>query len=646
MTQKIFTIWLTGLVISIGICDSRVLGQGRYSAAAKPSENQSVGAPHLLPVDTMAYVRIADLMEAREMFGETSVGRMMNDPQIAPIMSDTYSVLRDGFEKIGQQIGLSLDDILDIPQGQIAIAAVPGNLSIEQIEQVETRAAEEDDESPEAIQRRLRRKRQIQNSISVVLIMDVGPRRPTLETVLEAVEAEISKNGFVRRTETVAGYELVRLMPPRAGRQEFQYSFHGDTFLFGWGYDTVGSSLRLWKDFDDGLDSTTETLATSNEFATLISRCIGEESTRPQSTFYVDPHEIIGRLVKRGGAAGLVWPLIEGLGLGKLRGIAGSSFYGDGEIEAVSHLHVGIDPPRDGFFGVVRPQEVDPTPPNFIPSDVGSYTTLGWRFDKTYENVEKILARFGNTTLLAEQFEPFIKQRLDIDVRRVLEEELAGRLIVSRWYEPPNRINSLTFGVAIELNDPSFAKELLDRMDQKFGEFFKRESINGQTVYLAPTGNGPNNNGNQAFKFRRPTPTMMVLGDWLVLTDSREFSTQMIRAWKDTEGRLINDPQFEFVTGELSDKLGGEEPFLVSLLDASQGFKTIYTMLEAGIASGRVGEGMEGDMKERVDELLTKHKLPPFETLEKYFAPTGFVGYDEPDGIHVAGFTLRAPEDD
>jgi len=34
--------------------------------------------------------------------------------------------------------------------------------------------------------------------------------------------------------------------------------------------------------------------------------------------------------------------------------------------------------------------------------------------------------------------------------------------------------------------------------------------------------------------------------------------------------------------------------------------------------------------------------LPPFEEFELLFAPTGTFAYDEPDGIHIGTFTLRA----
>ena len=42
--------------------------------------------------------------------------------------------------------------------------------------------------------------------------------------------------------------------------------------------------------------------------------------------------------------------------------------------------------------------------------------------------------------------------------------------------------------------------------------------------------------------------------------------------------------------------------------------------------------------------LLEKNELPDFKEFEKYFAPTGSFAYDEPGGMHLGWFTLRADE--
>ena len=105
--------------------------------AAEKSEITIPGAPHLLPIDTLAYIRINNADEIRRDFGDSSVGKMLNDPELRPLVSDTYQTLAELFEQIGADLGITLDELLSIPSGQIAAAAVPGNLSPEQIKQIE-----------------------------------------------------------------------------------------------------------------------------------------------------------------------------------------------------------------------------------------------------------------------------------------------------------------------------------------------------------------------------------------------------------------------------------------------------------------------------------------------------------------------------
>jgi hypothetical protein len=56
----------------------------------------------------------------------------------------------------------------------------------------------------------------------------------------------------------------------------------------------------------------------------------------------------------------------------------------------------------------------------------------------------------------------------------------------------------------------------------------------------------------------------------------------------------------------------------------------------------RVGEN--NVVARQFSELMDQNDLPAFAEFEKYFAPTGFFGYDEPDGIHFGFFTLRADQ--
>ena len=81
--------------------------------------------PHLLPEKTLVLVRVANSRELADAFQQTSMGRLLNDEQIRPLVGNLYTRAADQFGKIQEQVGVSLDDLLKIPQGEMAFAVVP-----------------------------------------------------------------------------------------------------------------------------------------------------------------------------------------------------------------------------------------------------------------------------------------------------------------------------------------------------------------------------------------------------------------------------------------------------------------------------------------------------------------------------------------
>ena len=331
------------------------------SVCAIPSlsaqEPEIPGAPHLFPEDTFAYIRIDNVDDIRESASSSSMGRMMADPKMKPFASEFWLTLSELFGEISDRVGVSLDELVSIPSGQVAVALIPGNPPEESAVEDE----DEDDESTEAIRRRIARKRRQQNSLAGLFMVDAGKNVDDLLAIVSKLEGQLREDGYVRRTSKVEKTELIRWIPPRPGRPEIEYFEKDNTVVLGIGHSAAADALDHWLD-----RSELPTLADSANFAAVMSRCVGAESTRPQVTFYGDPYHLVERLIKRGGAAAFVWPIAEELGVAKIRGLGGSIFRGSEIFEDISHFHMLIDPPRDGFFGVIRPETGDSTPPKWV----------------------------------------------------------------------------------------------------------------------------------------------------------------------------------------------------------------------------------------------------------------------------------------
>lgn len=260
-------------------------------------EGDVPGAPHLLPEDTLAYIRFDDVDQLREDSVNSSLGKMLADPAMRPFASDVYRTMAELFEQFASATGMTLDELLAIPSGQVAAAAMPANISERDEELIqEENQEEEDKDSPEAIRRRIALKRRQQNAIAGVFLIDAGDNVEDLLGLVEKLEDAVLNGGYVRRTSQIEGTQLVRLLPPRPGRPEIEYFERDDTVVLGLGHDTASKVLDQWLD-----RSEEKTLADRSDFASVMSRCVGAEETRPQMTFFVDPYHFVERLVKRGG---------------------------------------------------------------------------------------------------------------------------------------------------------------------------------------------------------------------------------------------------------------------------------------------------------------------------------------------------------
>src|SRR5687768_5500695 len=82
---------------------------------------QRAAAPELLPHNTLVFVRIADVPDTVERLKQTSMGRMLSDPQMQPLVRDAWGSVKEAFAQVQDRLGMSLDELLSIPQREIAI---------------------------------------------------------------------------------------------------------------------------------------------------------------------------------------------------------------------------------------------------------------------------------------------------------------------------------------------------------------------------------------------------------------------------------------------------------------------------------------------------------------------------------------------
>ncbi len=373
-----------------------------WTATARSAETAAPGAARLFPSNVYFYARIDDVDQYRLDLKQTATGRMLADPKLKPIASEYYSAFEELVSQpLAEVLDMSLDQLLAIPHGQLAVAIFPAKANPSAAAPAAAPAGSKD-ESPEAIRQRLEARRQEvaaskSADVNALIVVETGDRTSDMKKLLSTLEKELIESGSVKRNQTVDGVEITRLVRPDNERRAVEFFLRSGTAIIGVGADTASDALTRWNNQSAG-----STLAESVEFATIMSRSIGAEDTRPQVSFFVDPFRIVERAMASGNAA-LIWPMVEGLGVGKLKGIGGSVFQGGEVFEDIGHTHILLDAPRDGIFSVVRPAKGENNPPKWVPSDVAGYTSVNWRIDKTFDGFERIFDQFsGEGHLLRE----------------------------------------------------------------------------------------------------------------------------------------------------------------------------------------------------------------------------------------------------
>ena len=197
------------------------------------------------------------------------------------------------------------------------------------------------------------------------------------------------------------------------------------------------------------------------------------------------------------------------------------------------------------------------------------------------------------------------------------------------------------FDFALEIKDGLNAKSVIAKIRERRPDELEVETIGGVVVY------GPKTRGDRELpeNFRQPQPGVIILGKWIIFSDSRKFLTRITRTNADAMPRLVNVPEYDLVSGELGGKLDGETPFLVTFMRGADSLRQIYELAKSPDTLRFVrSAGENNPFVGRMLALLEKNELPDFKEFEKYFAPTGGFAYDEPAGIHFGWFTLKADD--
>ena len=568
---------------------------------------QHLSAPKLFPTKTLAYVRVDDTRDMKAKMEVTGMGRMMNDPQIAPILGTFYSTFVGQLQGMQDSIGLNLDELLSIPNGEFAAALVA-----------------------------------TKTEPAFVVMLEAGDEMPALQVLIERAEQATDASGGLLSQKEVGKIKLLSM--GRSDRESVTYFIDSGVMVATNRADYAEQLAMVWT--GNGIDH--KPLADNRDFTTIMSRCVGTEGERPQISFFVDPLAMVRELGKSSNGSVAVLAALKTLGLDGIKGLGGSAIIAPNEFDSIIHGHLLLNPNRQGIMKVIRPKAGSTEPEPWVSEQVTSYFTMNWDMAKTFSAVEGIVDTFAGEGTFNERFVKEADRNLGIDLRQDIIEGLDDRLSLVQLIIPPKKINSQSNVYCVHVKNASRMKsEILPKMFEKLkgsgGPQLTSKLFGDATIYTIEPRNVEEVEGRvERSNIRLPRPAVCILDDQLVLSDSLEAIEEVIKMNSSGDALLSESIEFKFVRDRIKAQLKNSEMTILAYQRPEEAMRLMYDLAADPQNIDNLEQFAQNNpfITALVSAVRSK-KLPPFEVIAKYLAPGGAFIVDEETGLHYTGFSMR-----
>jgi len=587
-------------------------------------EAERPSAPRLLPYNTVLYLRIHSVPEFLEKLDETSLGAIKTDPAVQPIWDQFYNDLLTAFPQIEDELGVTLEDLLDIPQGEFSIS-----LSVT------------DTGTP-----------------MFAMIADVGDNTETVAKLVERAEFEHIENAGDLEEQVIGETDVTVFRQP--GDDDDVVVFNKDESIVICSSTIMAEHIvAVWEGTATEAD---RVLADNRKFTDIMRSSVGTGGEFPHLSWYADPYTLVNAVTRDNFSAQAVIALLPTLGVDGFKAFGGTAILAPEGFDSISHFHVALGSPRRGVLNLITLGEGEMTPEPWVPADVVTYSTLYWDFDKMYNELTSLVDSILGEGYFENLVETNINLNADIDFKADVIEQLGGRVTLLGTVIPPARVNSFSRLMAIKLSEESKLEETADEVMARF-PFFTKEEHEGNAYYriAGPGGpGGPPRAGAEARpgqdgatqqnpvqesaqqNFRRPTPSIAFFNGYLLVTDAEEFLFAAFDTGSGALENLASQDDYQIVAEELSKQSRDSAPSMVSFSRPELALKMVFDLVTGENAQGFIAENAESNpLFGALDRAYTDHGIPDYEEIAKHLAPQGALLFNKETGLHYITFALK-----
>jgi len=560
---------------------------------------QRPSAPRLFPEKTLLYVRVDDTRELKDKLSQTSMGKLGEDPQLKPIISTFYATFSQLVQGMQNVVGVNLDELLSIPNGELAIALVPSKTQ----------------------------------PIFCGLI-EAGEELPALELMVGRLEERLQSQGSEKTSKEIGKISVTQFRGGSRGR-ELGYFVDSGVLVFASTPDQAETLAQIWQ--GSGIDH--KPLSENREFTSILSRCVGSAGERPQVSFYVNPIALYRESAKQNASTFAILAALKSLGIDGIKGVGGSAIMAPNDFDSIIHAHLLLDTNRRGALRAVRPKSGPTEPETWVDDQVVSYGTMNWDFPKTIKAIAEIADTFGGEHFFENNVIANGSKQIGVDLRKDVIEQLEGRVSLAQLILPPKRINSQSNLFGIHIIDAQRMKtDVLPKFFEKAKSGDSRwtsKLIGDSTVYWLEFA-------NTNATVRAPQPTFGMVGNVLMFSDSLQSIEQAITTDSSGDNLLSDSIEFKLVQDRIKSQIKDKETSIVFYQRPEESLRLFYDLANDPENVNRLEQmATNNPFFSSLVAALKSRQLPPFEVIAKYMAPSGAFVTEEEDGLHYTAFSLR-----
>ena len=594
------------------------LGSFLPAVAARPT------APQLFPYNTVVYLRVDDFPEMKTDFSRTSMGAIRADETVAPLIDRLYSELLTAFPQIEEELGVTLEDILQLPTGEVALSL-----------------AVTDTARP-----------------MFAFIADVGANTETADKLIERAQFEHISNAGDLVEETIGDTDVTIFQNP--GADDDLYIFIKEETVVMCSSELM--ALHLINAWEGTAEESDRNLSDNRKFTDIMRNSVGADDYQPQISFFADPLTLINATTRDNFQAQAALALLPTLGVDGFKAVGGSLILAPPGFDSVAHFHMALGTPRRGVLNLLTFGSGDMTPESWVPADVADYSTVFWDLAKTYDEVEKLVDQVLGAGYFGNLVENNINTPTGWDLREDVIGQIDGRLTMIGKVIEPIRLNSLSRLISVKLKEPDVFAKFMEENIEKFQVPFEKKEYRGSSYYMISTPNRgqpavrevsfqdpgqpdsiqDENRQNFRQNFRQPQPTLAILDGYLVVADSFEIIEAAIDTSSGDGEKLADQSDFQLIVAQIKAQTGEIEPSAISFSRPEHSLKMIYDVVLGDSVQDTITNQASNNQFFRVlNSAFQDHPLPEFSEISKHLAPTGGVLFNRPTGLHYMTFSLK-----